>query len=63
MTLLRENDFTALASLIERLKGECRGRRILAPEPYRSFLLELAKNTLFCRIVQISDDEELLRIL
>ena len=42
--------------MIERLKGECRGRRILALEPYGSFLLKLAKNTPSCRIAQISDD-------
>ena len=34
-----------------------------APGPYRSFLLELAKNTPSCEIAQISDDEELLEIL
>ena len=64
-SLLRENSYTALASLIERLKRECKGRRILAPEPYRSFFLELelAKNTPSCGIVQISGDEELQNIL
>ena len=62
-SLLRENSYTALASLIERLNRECKGRRILAPEPYRSFFLELAKNTPSCGIVQISGDEELQNIL
>ena len=53
----------ALASSIERLKGEFRGRRIPAPESHRSFLLEVAKNTPSCGIAQISDDEELLEML
>ena len=53
-SLLRENSYTALALLIERLKRECKGRRTI-----QKLFPRTCQNIPSCGIVQISGDEEL----
>ena len=49
--LLRSDGFLALAQLLDTLEKKYHGR--IAPQPYRKFFFEIARNSPACRMVQI----------
>ncbi len=58
---LRKDGFRVLADLIERLELES-GRKV-APNPYREFLSELARNSPACGTVQVAGNNDALKAL